>query len=125
MEEEQNKKKIGAKYEQIACEYLKENGVTVLERNFRCRQGEIDIIGHHEGYLVFVEVKYRATQNKGSAAEAVTVYKQRKICRVADFYRYCHKLGDNCPVRYDVVAIQKETEGNKLTWYRDAFYHLS
>lgn len=124
MGDEQNKKSIGAKYEQIACDYLQEKGVAILERNFRCRQGEIDIVGRHEGYLVFVEVKYRATQNKGSAAEAVTINKQKKICRVADFYRYCHRQGDDCPVRYDVVAIQKEEEEDVITWYKDAFWHV-
>ena len=56
-----NKRTVGKEYEERACRYLEDRGFRTAERNFRCRQGEIDIIGYHEGYLVFVEVKYRAT----------------------------------------------------------------
>lgn len=116
-----NKREIGTQYEVKACEYMQSLGFRVLERNFRCRQGEIDIIGEHEGYLVFVEVKYRADNTAGHAAEAVTPAKQKRICRTADYYRYSHGIGDNRPVRYDVVAIQGETE---IRWYKNAFWHI-
>ncbi len=101
-----NKRAEGSRYEHAACSYLKERGFQIAEQNFRCRQGEVDIIGYHGGYLVFVEVKYRATPNQGRAEEAVTVAKQRRICRTADYYRYRHGMGEDCPVRYDVIAIQ-------------------
>ena len=100
-----NQRAKGSHYEQMACSYLEEQGVQIAVCNFRCRQGEVDIIGFHQGYLVFVEVKYRATQTQGWAGEAVTFAKQRRICQVADYYRYRYGLGDSCPVRYDVVAI--------------------
>ena len=76
-----NKRRTGAVWEKVAAEYLIKNGMRVLETNFRCRLGEIDLIGSHQGYLVFVEVKYRSTSEKGYAVEAVDHRKQCRICR--------------------------------------------
>lgn len=115
-----DKRKAGASREALAAEYLEVQGMHVRERNFRCRQGEIDIVGDHAGYLVFVEVKYRRTEAFGSAPEAVDLRKQHKICRAADYYRYLHGLGDDCPVRYDVVAVQ----GKEIRWIQNAFLHI-
>lgn len=115
-----NKRETGADKETLAAEYLIARGMCVKERNFRCRQGEIDMIGYHNGYLVFVEVKYRRTKEFGAASEAVDLRKQRKICRVADYYRYLHGLGDDCPLRYDVVAVQ----GTEISWIQNAFPHI-
>lgn len=111
---------IGTVWERRAAEYLEARGMRLRERNYRCRQGEIDLIGSHEGYLVFVEVKYRGSLEKGCAAEAVDLRKQRKICRVADYYRYAHGLGEDTPVRYDVVTVQEE----KTEWLKNAFPHI-
>lgn len=115
-----NKRKTGEEWEKAAADFLEGQGMKVVERNFRSRQGEIDIIGYHRGYLVFVEVKYRGTDGKGHAADAVTYGKQRRICIVADYYRYTHRLGDNVAVRYDVVAVQ----GGELEWIQNAFPHI-
>lgn len=103
-----------------ASEYLKEHGMRIAEMNFRGRQGEIDLIGYHEGYLVFVEVKFRSTDRKGYALDAVDYRKQHRICRTADYYRYIHQIGANTPVRYDVVAIQK----GEIQWIQNAFSHI-
>ena len=115
-----NKRAAGTAKEQKAAEYLESRGFKVRERNYRSRQGERDIIGCHEGYLVFVEVKYRSSTGSGYAAEAVSPLKQRRICRVADFYRYTHGLGEDTAVRYDVVAIQ----GGNIEWLQNAFPHV-
>ena len=115
-----NKRKTGAGWEKAAAEYLTDRGMRILETNFRCRQGEIDLIGRHEGYLVFVEVKYRSTTGKGYALEAVDHRKQARICRTADYYRMLHGLGEDVSVRYDVVAIQ----GTDIQWIRNAFAHV-
>ncbi|MBQ7956215.1 MAG: YraN family protein [Lachnospiraceae bacterium] len=115
-----NTREIGAKKEELAAEYLKEKGMKILERNFRNRHGEIDIIGRHEDYLVFVEVKYRRSLRQGSPAQAVDYKKQKQICKVADYYRMIHKLGESTPVRYDVVAICEE----EVSWIKNAFYHI-
>lgn len=114
-----NKRQIGTKAEELAAQYLTRNGMRIVERNFRCRQGEIDLIGYHEGYLVFAEVKYRSTADMGSPEAAVGNTKQMKICRVADYYRMLYHIGMSTPVRYDVIAIQGET----YHWYRNAFPH--
>lgn len=112
-----NKRAVGAAWEQRAAEYLTARGMRIVARNFRSRQGEIDLIGYHEGYLVFVEVKFRAGAEKGYAAEAVDLRKQRQICRVSDFYRYTRGIGEDRAVRYDVVAVQ----GEEVTWMQNAF----
>lgn len=115
-----NNRKKGAEYEKKAAEYLDIQGVNILERNYRSRVGEIDLIGKDGEYTVFFEVKYRRDNAKGDPAEAVNHGKQRRICRVADYYRFVHGIGEYSPVRYDVVAIC----GRKVTWYRNAFDHI-
>ncbi len=116
-----NKREIGKAYEQTAAAYLKDNGFRILERNFRCRQGEVDIIGIHQECLVFVEVKYRKNQRTGSPEEAVNYQKQIRICRTSDYYRTIHPRYGSRQVRYDVVAIC----GEHLRWYQNAFDYVS
>ena len=116
-----NKREKGAQKEEQVCAYLLYEGVKIVERNFRCRQGEIDIIGYDGEFLVFFEVKYRSGRGMGSAAEAVGLTKQRKICRVADYYRMIHRLSEDTPLRFDVVAI----DGENLRWIKNAFYYIA
>lgn len=115
-----NTRKKGAEYEEVAAKYLQDRGVRILERNYRNRRGEIDLIGQDGEYTVFFEVKYRKDDEKGSPAEAVNYTKQRTICRVADYYRMTHGMGEFSAIRYDVVAI----EGSDITWYKNAFEHI-
>lgn len=114
-----NKRKVGAKQEEKAVLYLQEQGMKIVETNFYSKQGEIDIIGYQEGYLVFVEVKYRMSDAFGPPEGAVDVRKQKTICKVADYYRYRHNISEFHAVRYDVVAISQ----NQITWFRNAFMH--
>ena len=115
-----NKREIGESYEEAAALYLKEQGVRIIEKNFRCRQGEIDLIGWHGDYLVFFEVKYRKNAETGYPAEAVGIQKQRKICRTAAYFLYQRKLGESIPVRFDVVGIC----GEHVSWYQNAFDYI-
>ena len=115
-----NTRKKGAAYEQVAAAYLQNHGVRILERNYRNRRGEIDLIGKDGEYTIFIEVKYRKDDEKGSPAEAVNFAKQKTICKVADYYRMTHGMGEFSAVRYDVVAI----EGEIITWYKNAFAHI-
>lgn len=115
-----NKRKVGTEWEKAAAQYLAGQGMKVVESNFRCRQGEIDLIGYHQGCLVFVEVKYRKTSQSGYALAAVDCRKQRRICRVADYYRYLHRIGNDAGIRYDVVAIQD----GEVQWVQNAFPHI-
>ncbi len=100
-----NNRAVGAKYEMKAADYLSRNGYQILERNFRCKIGEIDLIARNEGYLCFIEVKYRAGITKGYPAEAINLNKIRKITRTAQFYLLMHKLPQDTPCRFDVVVI--------------------
>ena len=112
-----NKRQVGKQYESMAVQYLTEAGYHILERNFRCRTGEIDIIAKDGAYLVFVEVKYRASAACGSALEAVDYRKQQSILRVAQYYMVSHGYGTQTNCRFDVVAIQ----GTEITLIQNAF----
>ena len=91
--------------EQAAGEYLKEQGYELIGYNFRCRQGEIDIIARDGRYLVFVEVKYRRDGQTGDPLEAVDRAKQRRISRTAQYYCLTHGYGETTPCRFDVAAV--------------------
>lgn len=112
----QNKRNIGNEYERIAGKYLEKHGYQIIEYNFYSRHGEIDIIAKHEGYLVFVEVKYRRDDGAGSPLDAITVQKQRTISKCAMYYMKKNYLND-VPVRFDVVGIV----GDEVTLIKNAF----
>lgn len=95
---------IGNKGEDLAVEFLKKNGYKILERNFRIRGGEIDIITKDEEYLVFVEVKARYSHKYGLPIESVTPWKIKYLLKTAKFYLQKIKWG-NGPYRLDVVTI--------------------
>lgn len=114
----QNDREIGRFFEEKACEYLKEKGLRIVERNFCVRQGEIDIVARDENTLVFVEVKYRKNRSAGLPQEAVTYAKQKQISKVALFYLSFHKLPLSTPCRFDVVAVCKD----EICWIPNAFY---
>lgn len=112
-----NKRQMGTSYEIKAEEYLMQKGYKILERNFRNRQGEIDIIAKGGEYFCFVEVKYRTTNEFGSPLEAVDYRKQNQIRKVALYYLMKNKLSEWTPCRFDVIAF----EGEKLTHIENAF----
>lgn len=113
----QNTRQIGDYHEVLAEEYLECNGYRILERNFRCKLGEVDIIAMHQDALVFVEVKYRASAEHGYPSDAVNYKKQIRISNVASYYVYTHKQYINRSCRFDVVSII----GGKVTLYQNAF----
>lgn len=113
----ENKRKLGGGYEEAAASFLQKEGVRILARNFRCRMGEIDLIGRDRDCLVFVEVKYRRGRGSGSALESVNVRKQRTISRVAGYYLLKHQLPADISCRFDVVGI----DGNQIRWVKNAF----
>ena len=103
----QNRRQTGARYEQMAGKYLECQGYEILAYNYRGRTGEVDIVAKHAGYLVFVEVKYRRNDDKGYPLEAISLTKQRTICKCAVCYIREHGL-EQMPVRFDVVGIMGE-----------------
>ena len=101
---------LGRKGEEIAEKFLQDRGFRILEKNFRSRLGEIDLIGIDKETLVFIEVKTRFSDEFGPPEEAVTTRKIKTIARVGDYYRL---LNDNLPElsRIDVVAIDFNDDG--------------
>ena len=95
--------------------------MSVLERNFFCRSGEIDLIGREGDTLLIVEVKMRTDNRQGSPCEAVDTRKQKKICRVFDYYRMKHRLDEYVPVRFDVVEVDSQYH---CRWIKNAFEYL-
>lgn len=112
-----NKRQIGNEYEQRAVDYLITNGFCILERNYRNRYGEIDIIAKDGSYLVFIEVKYRRTLEEGHPTEAVNVNKMRRITRTAMSYIAMKRISENTPMRFDVISIL----GDEIELYKNAF----
>lgn len=112
-----NRREVGSYFEQKVKSALEQKNVEILEMNFRCKMGEIDLIGRDGEYLVFFEVKYRVDNQKGYAAEAIDWRKQYKICRVADYYRIKHSISDNQEIRFDAVVI----DSNRARWIKNAY----
>lgn len=106
----------GKQAENIACEFLKKNGLKLIDKNFYSRFGEIDLIMQHENTLVFVEVRYRKNMDFGGAKASITASKQSKVRKTALYYMQTKK-GRECNSRIDVVAITETT--NKLTETQD------
>ncbi len=102
---ERSSRAVGNQYEDLAVEYLQRAGYTIIERNFHCRQGEIDIIAKDGGYLCFVEVKYRTSDEFGDALEAVSPGKQIRISRTALYYLAVRGYGESQACRFDVFGI--------------------
>lgn len=112
-----NNRKIGSEYEEMAIKFLEQEGYQVLEKNFRCHIGEIDIIARHGKYLVFIEVKYRKNSIKGDPAEAIHKGKQNTIYRTAQFYLHRFGYGQQTPCRFDAVLIL----GDQVRLIQNAF----
>lgn len=115
--QQRNNRALGSRYEQMAADFLKSRGAVVVEQNYRCSRGEIDLIVRDGRYLVFAEVKYRSSGRKGDPAEAVDACKQQRIRQVARYYLYSHRYGEDTPCRFDVVSIL----GKEIHWIRNAF----
>ena len=113
-------KRTGKKGEDLAAAYLAEAGFRIIERNYRCLFGEIDIVAEEGETLVFIEVKSRRSEAYGDPQLAVGHEKQKKISRIAMHYlqerRLRHRLA-----RFDVVAVKLLSSGHKIELIRNAF----
>jgi len=114
------KKEIGQKGENLAVDYLQNAGYTVLERNYRCKLGEIDIIARDNDTLVFIEVRSRSSLAFGLPQESINRRKRHQISKVALEYMIRRKL-KNIPARFDVVAVSFEGRKEKVDLIKDAF----
>ncbi|MCB1877257.1 MAG: YraN family protein [Chromatiales bacterium] len=110
----------GREAERLAADYLGSRGLRIIERNFHCRGGEIDLIAETGDELVFVEVRYRTRAGYGSAADSVTATKQRRIILAARHYLAHHPERASQAARFDVLAIDG-AEPLRFNWIVAAF----
>jgi putative endonuclease len=114
---------LGRRAEDLACRHLEAQGLRLLERNYRCRAGELDLVMLDGGTLVVVEVRSRSTSAHGDAASSVGQRKQRRFIRAARHLLLSRPDYRRLPARFDVVAIDPGAPGAppKVTWIRGAF----
>jgi len=107
--------------EQAALDYLRKQGLNLVEQNFNCRYGEIDILMRDAQEWVFVEVRYRQSQSYGGGLESVDRNKQRKLINTAEYYIQNHPETrfDSC--RFDMLEISGDIEAPQFNWIQDAF----
>ncbi len=111
----------GAAAEDLASEFLQARGLTVVERNFRCTRGEIDLIMRHNGELVFVEVRARSNSCFGDGAESVNSRKQGRLQRTAATFLQRNTTWASWPCRFDVVSVALRHGAPRIEWIPDAF----
>ncbi len=116
-----NTRNIGCKYEKAAVDFLEKNGYIILDKNYRCKFGEVDIIAcekkGNDIYLIFTEVKYRSSDRYGTPFEAVDLRKQHKIIQTAKYYIKDKDMSIYSGIRFDVVGIL----GNEVSIIKNAF----
>jgi putative endonuclease len=107
----------GAPAESLAAAFLEQQGLSILERNYRCRFGEIDLVAASGPVLVFVEVRARASEDFGGAAASITGAKRRKLVAAARHYLASRRSERQC--RFDVVLVRGRPE--RIEWLANAF----
>lgn len=107
----------GEPAEDLAAAFLERRGLTILERNYRCRFGEIDIVARSGAQLVFVEVRARRSEAFGGAAGSITAAKRRRLVATARHYLATHRGDRAC--RFDVMLVRGT--GQQVEWLTDAF----
>lgn len=116
-------RRLGQWGEEQVSEMLRQKGWTILSRNFRCRMGELDIVAENGVFLAFIEVKLRKNDQFGSACEAVTPAKQRKLRTAAQFYLISHPT--LLQPRFDVAEVYApqgvHTEKPDIYYIENAF----
>ncbi|MCL1944420.1 MAG: YraN family protein [Firmicutes bacterium] len=108
----------GYYYEQIIVEYLQDNGYIILDTNWYCQQGEIDIIAQKDGIKVFVEVKSRKSNRYGTGLDAINYTKQKRISNASLAY-LIENNSLNSNIRYDAIQVDSN---NEIFHVQDAFY---
>jgi putative endonuclease len=101
--------------------YLRHRGLQLVQRNFRCRRGEIDLIMTDADVLVFIEVRYRRASRFGTGAESVTTAKQRRLLATARLFLARAAPGKQPACRFDVMSVGRGNYGPEFRWIRDAF----
>ncbi len=115
----------GNVFEEMAARWLERRGLTILQRNYRCKLGEIDLIARDGQALVFVEVRARSNPRFASAAASVDRRKQQRLLRTAQHYLCRHPEASDLHCRFDVIAVEPRQSPAKtaVRWIRSAFTH--
>ncbi len=116
-----NKREIGDQHEAFAAKVISEAGFKLVERNYLCKLGEIDIIAKNQKQLVFIEVRYRKSELFGGALQSINLKKRRRICLAANHYLQTHKLTNKVACRFDVFAITGNLKQLSYQWIEAAF----
>lgn len=111
----------GACYEDIALDHLERAGLALIERNYTCRYGEIDLVMRERDTVVFVEVRYRRGGVFGDGIDSVDAGKRAKLVRAAEVFLVNHPRLAGAACRFDVVAISGDATAPALDWRRNAF----
>lgn len=112
----------GLRFEELALQYLQSQGLQLLQRNFRCKLGEIDLVMRHGETIAFVEVRFRQSRSHGGALATITRSKQLKLLRTARYFLLCHPELQQWVCRLDVIGIEPDAHGRPaFCWIRNAF----
>ncbi len=112
---------VGNTAETLACDYLQQQGLELLTRNYRAPFGELDLIMQDHDHMVFVEVRFRRHLRYGSGADSVTTVKQDKLIKTALYYLQQHPKQAKYPARFDVISISTVDGQTDVEWIKDAF----
>lgn len=107
--------------EQKACDYLQRQGLGLIEKNYRVKCGEIDLIMRNSTTLIFVEVRYRKNNFFGGALESITWRKQQRLIHAAQLYSMKSPLAKKLLSRFDVVTLTGNLHHPEIIWIEDAF----
>lgn len=114
-------KSIGDVAETRALNWMQRQGLKLIRRNYRCRQGEIDLIMRDGEFLVFIEVRQRALSTHGAASETVTLRKQRRILMAARHFIANYRISADQCMRFDVIGLGPHEESDAIDWIPNAF----
>ena len=115
-----HRQSLGRRGEDLACAELEKRGYVIIERRFRTRCGELDIVARDAGVLVFVEVKARSSSRFGTPLESVTWQKRQRLSQMAAAY-LCHKRLADVACRFDVISINERQGAPTIELVRGAF----
>lgn len=111
----------GGHFEQLALTWLQRRGLRLVQRNYRCAVGEIDLVMREHEVLVFVEVRFRGQGSHVPACETVDNRKQRKLVRTAQHFLLYNRQLSQLPCRFDVLGISASADQPHYEWIRNAF----
>lgn len=111
----------GGSFEELALSWLQARGLHLVQRNYRCKLGEIDLVLRDREMLVFVEVRFRGMNSQVPACETVDTRKQQKLLRTARHFLLCNAALARLPCRFDVLGINESAGHPHYEWIRNAF----